>query len=143
MRLLFEVGSKTGTARFFGGRIALDTSPGAEAGRNEAATLFAASGEGSSDISRVLVSFGIELFVNSVDADSSLGRTGATGFGFGALRCATLFLGAGFLTGVVATSNLASEAFFVDSIRDTEDGCEMVGCNSGIDEARLLLDLRG
>jgi hypothetical protein len=102
--------------RFFGGRIALDMRPGAEAGRNEAAALLEANGDSSSGSSCMLANFGIDSSVISQAEAPSFGTCGAVGFPFVAFLCATLFLGAGFLTGVEAASACASGPLGRDSV---------------------------
>ncbi len=68
-----DAGRAAGAARFFGGRIALEMRPGAEAGLNEAVALFAAIGDSSSGSSCILASLGIDSSViTSADA-STLG----------------------------------------------------------------------
>ena len=74
-RLLVEVGRGGGAARFFGGRIALEMNPGADAGRREvaAAALLAARGDSSSSSSLMLASLGMDSSVISVAGRSLIG----------------------------------------------------------------------
>ncbi len=128
-RLEVKAGKDGGVGRFLGGRIALEMSPGAEAGRNEAAALFAANGDSSSDSSRMLANFGTESsFILSAEPFPLSCSTFSFVVDF---LCATLFLVAGLLAGVEVTST-----------QDSEDGFGNNVGRSGVEDGLGMLDLR-
>jgi hypothetical protein len=129
--------------RFFVGRIALDISPGAEVGRIEAAALLAARGDTSSGSSCMLANLGIDFLVISLAGTSSFGICSPVGFLFGAFRCATRVVGAGFLTVVADASPLTSATLAIESALVAEIGFGKIGGRLGAEEDKLLLGLRG
>jgi len=139
-----EAGRVREVGRFFGGRIALEMSPGADAGRNDAAALFAANGDSSSDTSRMLASFGIDSSLISFTEASSFDPSLAAGFVVD-FRCATLFFGAGFFTGVEVTSTLPCTCRHWGgfSVLVSENGLDNVGGMSGVEDAFGSPELRG